>query len=148
MRVALRTRLLAANMVISISERKGDELFLLAGYVPLPQRLTMPIKRRIHDDDEDDDFDEEGSDSSRFSESEDEEEEKEEENDDEEEDDVPAAIGDVGYQFSKQFSSGWFTGTVSAIVKFSDGKFVCLFSSNERRLNFVRHLPPTNLPST
>ena len=86
----------------------------------------MPrIKRRIHDDDN---FDEEGSDESRFSESEDEEEE--EENDDEEEDDLPAAIGDVGYQFSKQFSSGWFTGTVSAIVKFSDGKFVCLFSSN------------------
>lgn len=84
----------------------------------------MPrIKRRIHDDDDDD---EEGSDSSRFSESEDEEEE-EEENDDEEEDDVPAAIGDVGYQFRKQFSSGWFTGTVSAIVQFSDGKFVCLF---------------------
>jgi hypothetical protein len=81
------------------------------------------MKRRIHDDD----FDEEGSDSSRFSESEEEEEEEEEEeNDDEEEDDVPAAIGDVGYQFRKQFSSGWFTGTVSAIVQFSDGKFVCL----------------------
>jgi len=108
-----------------------------------PRRNMPRIKRRIHDDDEDDDFDEEGSDSSRFSESEDEEEEEEEEeeNDDEEEDDVPAAIGDVGYQFSKQFSSGWFTGTVSAIVKFSDGKFVCLFSSK-------RHLPPTNLPST
>lgn len=89
-------------------------------------------KRRIHDDDDD------GSDLSRFSDSETDDDEEEENG---EEEDVPA-IGDVGYQFRKQFSTGWFTGAVKAIVQNSEGKLVfCLFPCESIKL-CVAPIPP------
>ena len=93
----------------------------------------MPRIKRRHDDDDDD---EDGSDSSRFSESEDD--DDEDENDEE---DVPA-IGDVGYQFRKQFSTGWFTGVVKAIVQNSEGAFILLIHT---ALNYVYAPPLTRL---
>jgi hypothetical protein len=97
----------------------------------------MPRIKRIHDDDDDED----GSDSSRFSGSEDDDEEDDEEDENDEEEEHVPAIGDVGYQFRKQFSTGWFTGVVKAIIQNSEGKFVLFINT---ALNYVS---PTNPPN-